>query len=128
MSHFSKIKTVIKDLDMLKLSLTDLNLNFDLSEQQIVGYNSDICTADIVINQTNNYNFGFVWSGTEYELVVDPQFWRQPWSIELFLEKLTQSYAYHSVNKESMVSGFEKIDQTLQNNGAIKLTFQRWID
>nr|QUE29426.1 Ycf35 [Erythrotrichia longistipitata] len=128
MSHFSKIKTIIKDLDTLKLSLIDLNLDFDTSQRQIVGYDSDVCKADIVINQTNNYNFGFVWSGNEYELVVDPQFWRQPWSIELFLEKLTQSYAYHSVNKESTASGFEKIDQTLQNNGAIKLTFQRWID
>ena len=128
MSHFSKIKTIIKDLDMLKLSLTDLGLDFDTSNREIIGYDSEICLAEIVIQQTNNYSFGFTWNGREYELVVDPQFWRQPWSIESFLERLTQSYAYHSVNKEGLASGFEKVEQTLQDNGAIKLTFQRWID
>ena len=128
MSHFSKIKTTLTDLDMLKLSLNDLDLDFDSMNQEIVGYNSETCRAEIVIQQTNNYSFGFAWNGHEYELIVDPQFWRQPWSIELFLEKLTQSYAYHSINKESAACGFEQVDQTLQNNGAIKLTFQRWID
>nr|YP_009297471.1 hypothetical protein Eryt_146 [Erythrotrichia carnea]AOM66814.1 hypothetical protein Eryt_146 [Erythrotrichia carnea] len=128
MSHFSKIKTIIKDLDMLKLSLTDLGLDFDASNRKIIGYDSETCVAEIVIQQTNNYSFGFAWNGGEYELVVDPQFWRQPWSIESFLERLTQSYAYHSVTKEGVASGFEKVEQTLQDNGAIKLTFQRWID
>nr|QUE29250.1 Ycf35 [Erythrotrichia welwitschii] len=128
MSHLSKIKTIIKDLDMLKLSLTDLGLDFNVSNLEIVGYNSDVCRAEIVVEQSNNYSFGFVRNGDEYELVVDPQFWRQPWSIESFLERLTQSYAYHSVSREGLVSGFEKVDQTLQKNGAIKLTFQRWID
>nr|QUE28128.1 Ycf35 [Sahlingia subintegra] len=128
MSHFSKIKTIIKDLDMLKLSLTDLDLDFNLSDQRIIGYDSETCLAEIVIEQTNNYSFGFAWNGNEYELVVDPQFWRQPWSIDSFLERLTQSYAYHSITKEGMVSGFEKVNQSLQNDGAIKLTFQRWID
>nr|QUE29558.1 Ycf35 [Erythrotrichia foliiformis] len=128
MSHFSKIKTIIKDRDMLKLSLIDLGLDFDESNREIVGYGSETCVAEIVIEQSNNYDFGFAWNGDEYELVVDPQFWRQPWSIESFLERLAQSYAYHAVTKEGLVFGFEKVDQTLQNDGAIKLTFQRWID
>nr|QUE28509.1 Ycf35 [Porphyrostromium boryanum] len=128
MSHFSKIKTIIKDREMLKLSLTDLGLDFDASHSSITGYDSNILPVEIIINQTNGYSFGFTWSGSEYELVVDPQFWRQPWSIESFLERLTQSYAYHSINKEGQASGFEKVNQKLNSNGAIKLTFQRWID
>lgn len=128
MSHFSKIKTIIKDREMLKLSLTDLGLNFHVLHGSTIDTDSETCPAEIIIQQTNDRSFGFAWSGCEYELVVDPQLWRQPWSIESFLERLTQSYAYHSVTKEGQTSGFEKVDQKLHSNGAIKLTFQRWID
>nr|YP_010337224.1 hypothetical protein MW575_pgp051 [Pseudoerythrocladia kornmannii]QUE28305.1 Ycf35 [Pseudoerythrocladia kornmannii]UNJ16809.1 hypothetical protein [Pseudoerythrocladia kornmannii] len=128
MSHFSKIRTTIRDIEMLKLALIDLGLTFDASAQPLVGYQSQTHNAEIVINQSNDYDFGFAWNGSEYELIVDPQYWRQPWSIESFVEKLTQLYACNSISREGVHFGFEKIDQTVGNNGAIKLTFQRWID
>nr|QUE28920.1 Ycf35 [Porphyropsis coccinea] len=128
MSHFSKIKTTLRDIEMLKLALTDLGLNFNASSQSIVGYQSQMHDADIIISQSNTYDFGFTWNGSEYELVVDPQYWRQPWSIQLFIEKLAQSYAYNSITSKSKYSGFEQLDEKVQSDGAIKLTFQRWID
>nr|QUE30032.1 Ycf35 [Erythrocladia irregularis] len=128
MSHFSKITTTIRDIEMLKLALKDLGLVVNSSVQSLVGYQLQTHNAQIVINQTNNCDFGFSWNGSEYELIVDAQYWCQPWSIDAFVDKLTQSYAYNSITKEGSNFGFEKVDQKLGNDGAIKLTFQRWID
>nr|YP_010337031.1 hypothetical protein MW574_pgp051 [Madagascaria erythrocladioides]QUE29061.1 Ycf35 [Madagascaria erythrocladioides]UNJ16616.1 hypothetical protein [Madagascaria erythrocladioides] len=128
MSHFSKIKTTIRDIEMLKLALTDLGLNFDAKIQTIKGYQNQQVDAELVIKQVNNYDFGFTWNGREYELIVDAQFWNQPWSVDCFLEKLMQAYAYNSISKQGYNSGFEKLEKKVADNGAIKLTFQRWIN
>jgi len=85
MSHFSKIKTTLKDLSLLQKS-----------------------------------------NGTEYQLVADLQFWQQPWSVELFLDKITQRYAYNSILKATEIQGFQRIEEITQENGSIKLTLQRW--
>ena len=33
----------------------------------------------------------FSWNGFEYQLVADLQFWQQPWSVELFLDKVSST-------------------------------------
>ncbi len=78
------------------------------------------------LKQNNNYDIGFTWNGTEYQLVADLQFWQQPWSVELFLDKITQRYAYNSILKATEIQGFQRIEEVTQENGSIKLTLQRW--
>ena len=87
MSHFSKIKTTLKDLTLLKKALTDLSVNWDTEVKQIRGYKDQTDFANLVIKQNNNYDIGFTWNGFEYQLVADLQFWQQPWSVESFLDK-----------------------------------------
>lgn len=99
MSHFSKIRTTLKDLDLLQKSLSDLGVSWDENRSTIKGYKAQECFANLVIKQNNNYDIGFTWNGTEYQLVADLQFWQQPWSVELFLDKITQRYAYNSILK-----------------------------
>mmetsp|Transcript_37944 Transcript_37944/g.119770 ORF Transcript_37944/g.119770 Transcript_37944/m.119770 type:complete len:80 (-) Transcript_37944:243-482(-) len=79
MSHFSKIKTALKDLDLLKQSLNDLAIKWYVKDNIVKGYKDQITFANIVIPQNNNYDIGFVWNGVEYQLVADLQFWQQPW-------------------------------------------------
>jgi hypothetical protein len=126
MSHFSKIKTTLKDLDLLQKSLNDLGVSWDENVSTIKGYRSQECFANLVIKQNNNYDIGFTWNGTEYQLVADLQFWQQPWSVELFLDKITQRYAYNSILKATEIQGFQRIEEISQENGSIKLTLQRW--
>nr|AOM68069.2 hypothetical protein Rhodc_040 [Rhodochaete parvula]ARO91338.1 conserved hypothetical plastid protein [Rhodochaete parvula] len=128
MSHFSKIKTTIHDVEMLKSALRDLGLSFNTQTQFLKGNQEQVYEAEIVISQSNKNNFGFSWNGHEYELVVDFQFWCQPWSVDCFLERLMQCYAYNSIVKQGSHHGFEKIKQVTDATGAIQLTFQRWID
>ena len=126
MSHFSKIKTTLKDLSLLQKSLSDLGISWDESINSIKGYKSQDCCANLVVKQSNNYDIGFTWNGTEYQLVADLQFWQQPWSVELFLDKITQRYAYNSILKATEIQGFQRIEEITQENGSIKLTLQRW--
>jgi hypothetical protein len=126
MSHFSKIKTTIKDLNLLKKSLNDLSVAWDTNVQVIKGYKDQNHFANLVIKQNNNYDIGFTWNGMEYQLVADLQFWQQPWSVELFLDKVTQRYAYNSIVETTKAQGFEPIEEVVNDNGSIKLIIQRW--
>ena len=126
MSHFSKIHTTLKDLDLLKQSLTDLSVKWDTQSQTVRGYKAQTSFANLVIKQNNNYDIGFTWNGFEYQLVADLQFWQQPWSVESFLDKINQRYAYNSIVKATKEQGFETVEEVNQNNGTIKLTLQRW--
>jgi hypothetical protein len=126
MSHFSKIKTTLKDLSLLKKALNDLSINWTTEANEVKGYKNQSIYANIVISQNNNYDIGFVWTGFEYQLVADLQFWQQPWSVELFLDKITQRYAYNSRLKATEIQGFQRIEEISQENGSIKLILQRW--
>lgn len=128
MSHFSKIKTTLKDLSLLQKSLNDLGVSWDESINTIKGYKAQECFANLVIKQNNNYDIGFTWNGTEYQLVADLQFWQQPWSVELFLDKITQRYAYHSILEATKKQGFQSVEQVTLEDESIKLTFHRWKD
>ena len=126
MSHFSKIQTSLKDLDLLKKSLNDLSIHWEPELNRVRGYKEQTTFANIVIKQANNYDIGFSWNGFEYQLVADIQFWQQPWSIELFLDRVSQRYAYNSIVESSSNQGFQTVNETVQEDGSIKLTLQKW--
>ena len=126
MSHFSKIQTTLKDLDLLKQSLADLSIQWDSKSQTVRGYKEKTSFANLVIKQNNNYDIGFTWNGFEYQLVADLQFWQQPWSVESFLDKVSQRYAYNSIIQATQKQGFETVEEINQDNGTIRLTLQRW--
>lgn len=126
MSHFSKIRTTLKDLTLLKKALTDLSISWDDQVTQMKGYKNQATFANVIIRQDNNYDVGFTWNGFEYQLVADLQFWQQPWSVELFLDKITQRYAYHSILDATSKQGFKTVEEINLENEAIHLTLQRW--
>lgn len=126
MSHFSKIQTTLKDLNLLKQALSDLSIQWDFQSQTVRGYKEKTRFANLVIKQNNNYDIGFVWNGFEYQLVADLQFWQQPWSVESFLDRVSQRYAYNSIIQATQKQGFETVEEINQENGTIRLTLQRW--
>jgi len=126
MSHFSTIKTRIRNLSALKASLQDLGLKPLEGSRSIKGYQGQTRQAEIVLEQSNNYDIGFSWNGQEYELVADLQYWAQPLTVEGFLNKVTQGYAYHTVLTETGKSGFQVAEQQKNQDGSIRLVMQRW--
>lgn len=126
MSHFSNIKTQLRDLDTLKTALSNLGMEWQAGPSPVRGYQGQTVSAALVIRQENNYDLGFCWNGREYELVTDLQYWQQPLSVEGFLQKITQGYALETVLRESAQQGFQVAEQQTQADGAVRLVVQRW--
>lgn len=126
MSHFSNIKTKIRNLTALKTSLTNLGIDWKEGPQAVKGYQGQTLTAEIVVEQTNNYDIGFSWNGQEYELVADLQYWQQPLTVEGFLKQVTQGYALETILQESAKQGFQVAEQTNHQDGSIRVVVQRW--
>jgi|TARA_B110000444_G_scaffold259239_1_gene302372 hypothetical protein len=126
MSHFTKIKTKLYNLDILKTSLSDLNIAWTASSNTIKGYNNQKQTAEIVIKQNNNHDIGFKWNGNEYELVVDLMFWSQPYSVNKFLNQLNQRYAYNSILKVSEKEGFQFTKAENSEDGTVRVLLRRF--
>ena len=126
MSHFSQIKTQIRNLSSLEAALTDLGIDWKSGSKMVRGYQGQTRNAEITIEQENGYDVGFAWNGKEYELVADLQYWQQPWSLEGFLRRVTQSYAYHTVVNETARQGFQVTEQQQNQDGSIRLLVQRW--
>jgi len=126
MSHFSNIKTQIRNLTSLQSALTDLGVDWKAGPSDVRGYRGQTETAEVVIEQGNNYDVGFAWNGKEYELVADLQYWQQPLSVEGFLNRITQRYAFHTVMSETAKQGFQVAQQENNQDGSIRLVVQRW--
>jgi Protein of unknown function (DUF1257) len=126
MSHFSQIKTQLRNLSSLQAALTDLGINWKAGSEAIRGYRGKTQTAEIAIEQDNGYDIGFRWNGSEYELVADLQFWRQELTVDRFLSHVTQRYAYHTVLNETTQKGFQVTEQQQNKDGSIRLVLQRW--
>jgi Protein of unknown function (DUF1257) len=126
MSHFSNIKTQIRNLSSLKAALTEMGVDWKEGPTPVRGYQGQTRTAEVVVEQKNNYDIGFSWNGNEYELVADLQYWQQPLSVEGFLRKVTQGYALQTVLSESCKQGFQVAEQQKNTDGSIRLVVQRW--
>ncbi|WP_373540167.1 DUF1257 domain-containing protein [Chamaesiphon sp.] len=127
MSHFSNIKTKIRNVESLTAALTDLGIDWKTGPQAVRGYQGDTRTAAVVIEQENGYDIGFSSNGNnEYELIADLQFWQQNWSVDRFISQVTQRYAYHTVVTEATKQGFQVAEESNQQDGSIKLVVQRW--
>ncbi len=128
MSHFSQIKTKIRNLPALQAALTDMGADWKAGPQTVRGYQGTTETAEVVIEQDNGYDLGFKRNEEtgDYELVADMQYWQQSLSVDGFLNKVTQRYAYHTVVSETASQGFQVAEQTVAKDGSIRLVLQRW--
>ncbi len=126
MSHFSNIKTKIRNLSSLKAALKDVGVDWKAGPAQVRGYQGQTRQAEVLIEQNNNYDIGFSWNGSEYELVADLQYWQQPLTVDGFLRQVTQRYAYHTVVNEASNQGFSISEQQQNKDGSLRLVVQRW--
>lgn len=128
MSHFSQIKTKIRNLDSLKLALNDLGTDWKAGPCDVRGYQGQTQAADVVIAQNNGYDIGFRRNPetSDYELVADLQYWQQPLTVEGFLRQVTQRYAYNTVVAETSRQGFQLAEEQVREDGSVRLVVQRW--
>ena len=126
MSHFTKIKTKLYNLETLKKSLSDLNIDWTVQTNNIRGYQNMTHEAELVIQQENKHDIGFKWNGVEYELVTDLMFWSQDISVDRFLNRINQRYAYNSIIGVSEKEGFNFSQTETAEDGSIRLVLLRF--
>jgi hypothetical protein len=127
MSHFTQIKTRIRNLDSLGKALQDLGIAYERGVVSIRGYQGETRQGSLVIRQENGHDVGFAWNSQDYEMIADLAFWKQPWSVERFVGKVQQRYAYHTVLAESAEKGFNLTTQENREDGTVRLVLQRWV-
>ena len=126
MSHFTKIKTKLYNLETLKKSLSDLNINWTNQTSTVRGYQNTTHEAELVIQQDNKHDIGFKWNGAEYELITDLMFWSQDMSVDKFLNRVNQRYAYNSIIGVSEKEGFNFTQTETAEDGSIRLVLRRF--
>ena len=90
------------------------------------GYPSWIHNVNLVIPQSNGHDIKFCWNGQEYELVVDMSFWKQPYPVKSFIDKIAQQYAGEVIIGESQKIGFQPIKYQKNTDGSNTLVLERW--
>lgn len=99
---------------MLEKSLKDVGLIVKVSDKNdltVRGHRGETTLAQFAIQQANGYDFGFVFNGTQYELVADTQYWQQNTPVTAFLEKLTKQYSVNTVLNVAQKEGFTVNEQ-----------------
>ena len=128
MSHFSTVKTELRDRASLLAALRDLGQEPSAGEQPVRGYRGQTVTADLCCPQSEGGDIGFRWNSAEqhYELVTDLDLWKQSVPVERFLAQLTQRYALQSILRSSAEEGYQVAEQREQADGSIELVVTRW--
>ena len=128
MSHFSTVKTELRQLEPLVQALEDLGYSPEQGERPVRGYRGQTVTADLAVAMQEGGDLGFRWNAqsSAYELVTDLDLWKQTIPIERFLAKLTQRYAFNTVLTATSNEGFQVSEQRVAQDSSIELVVTRW--
>lgn len=128
MSHFSTIKTELRDRQSLLEALEDLGHGPRQGSLMVRGYRGQTVEAQLAVAQANGADIGFRLNSEtgSYELVTDLDLWNQPVPVERFLAQLNQRYALRSILAATAEEGFQVSDQAQQQDGSIELVVTRW--
>ncbi len=128
MSHFSTIKTQLKEAEPLILALNNLGYTINQEEKFVKGYKGKFTPVDISMNLPADTKVGFKWDNTSnsYELVTDLDLWKFELPVERFISKVTQMYAYQTIISKTKEDGYQIVEQNNKNDGSIELVLTKW--
>ena len=128
MSHFSTIKTQLKDAEPLIKALNTLGYIINKEEKFVKGYRGKFTAVDISMNLPGETKVGFKWDNNSkaYELVTDLDLWKFELPVERFISKVTQMYAYETIISKTKEDGYQIVEQNNQNDGSIELVLTKW--
>ena len=129
MSHFSTIKTKLKNKPILQEALEILQ--YDVKEDQELkvtgahGIGHETVEAELAIGTDVGFRLNEI-TGV-YELVADLETWNQPIPVERFVDKVTQQYARMTIHNQVKKMGFQVEEEWEMDDGSIELVVNRWI-
>jgi len=128
MSHFSTIKTELRDRDALVTALTALGHPPAFGPALVRGYRGQQESAELVVTPEQGGDLGFRFNAERgaYELVTDLDLWKLPVPPERFLAQLQQRYALEAILAATHDEGFQVAEQTCSDDGSVELVVTRW--
>ena len=128
MSHFSTIKTQLKEAEPLIKALNTLGYTINQEEKFVKGYKGKFTAVDISMNLPVQTQVGFKCDNdsNSYELVTDLYLWKFEIPVERFISKVTQMYAYETIISKTKEDGYQIVEQKNQNDGSIELVLTKW--
>ena len=128
MSHFSTIKTKLKEVEPLIKALNNLGYTINQEEKFVKGYRGKFTAVDISMNLPGDTKVGFKWdnNSSTYELVTDLDLWKFELPVERFISKVTQMYAYNTIISKTNEDGYQIVEQKNKNDGSIELVLTKW--
>ena len=125
MSHFSTIKTTIKNKPELveALELLQYNVIQDVKLENPLDHEHKQWQVDVAID--NDIGFRLNKDGV-YELVADIQTWKDPVPPKRFIEKVTQQYARMTIHNTIKDMGFSVQEEWEMDDNSIELTVTKW--
>ncbi|MFB2917091.1 DUF1257 domain-containing protein [Aerosakkonema funiforme] len=137
MSHFTAIKTELRDVNALVMALEDLGFKDKVEvyaeAQRLYGFQGDLReeTAEVVIRRqhlgaaSNDIGFKKQDDGT-YEAVISSYDRAYKYS-QQWLNKLTQRYGYHMLMATVPEQGFTIEEEETLEDGTIRVLVARWV-
>lgn len=123
MSKFVKINTQLRDLNMIKRALTDLQMSFAENQRYVHAWSGFDEVAPLVV-KTSGAHFGLRETNDGvYEVIGDDMQMKQ---IRSTLNQIQQRYAYHKVLAEVEQAGFSLVEEKSGADKVIRLTVRRW--
>ena len=117
MSHISRIKTQMAEQEYLLQALDDLGYTYDEVRRH---------GAIRVHTPSRVYSITFRKSGNTYECVADRDGIRH--SVQrVFLQQVTQRYAYHATRAKLEKQGFSLVEENAQEGNHIHLRLRRMV-
>ena len=128
MSHFSTIKTKLKEAKPLIKALNQLGYEINQEKKFVKGYKGQFTAVDISMDLPNNTKVGFKLNNNSnsYELVTDLDLWKFDLPVERFISKITQMYAYQTIISKTKEDGYQIVEQKNKNDGSIELVLTKW--
>jgi len=134
MSHFTTIKTQIKDSIALVKALGDVGfktVEVHETPQHLYGFQGDIRpdTAEVIVRRkyigaaSNDIGFQRQADGT-YQAIIS-EYDRHQYS-QTWLNTLTQRYGYHQLLETATNQGFAVEQQEVLEDGTIRVVVGRW--
>ena len=129
MSHFTTIKTKIKNKPQLVEALELLQYNVTEDQELRVtgshGIKHEVVEAEVAI--ANDIGFRMNPTTGDYELVADLETWKEPITVDRFIDKVTQQYARMTLHNTVKQQGFEVEEEWEMDDNSIELTVTRWV-
>lgn len=132
MSHFSEVKTKIRDENILKHSLKKMGFQVVEAEQnqgvQVRGYMGDTQKADFKILTQTHYDIGFLKNSEGcFELVGDWELMPKVAQIDqnVFTRTLKREYAHQTILKVAAEKGYT-LEYLNQESDEMQIVVKQW--